>query len=177
MAAFMKRYLVVVLGLLVSPAAWSESTSECSQIENARERLACFDHQFPNAERILPKQQEPAEAKVFAPPPPAAELSSGAEQTASVETRSTQPPASDTGSGGLFGWLDELNIDTEIAAVRSGGQQRMVFRLTNGQIWMQSSPRDLPFAAGDKVNIKNARMGGYIMRSDSGTSTRVRRIE
>ena len=68
-------------------------------------------------------------------------------------------------------------MNSQIAAVRSGGQQRMVFRLANDQIWMQSSPRDLPFSVGDNVNIKNARMGGYIMRSESGTSTRVQRIE
>jgi hypothetical protein len=53
----------------------------------------------------------------------------------------------------------------------------MVFRLENGQIWMQSSPRNLPFAVGNKVAIKSGRIGGYIMRSESGTSTRVKIIE
>jgi hypothetical protein len=35
----------------------------------------------------------------------------------------------------------------------------------------------LPFKAGDKVTIKSGRIGGYIMRSASGTSSRVKLIE
>ena len=87
------------------------------------------------------------------------------------------PGEQGSGGAGLFGWTDQVDLDTEIVAVRRGDQQRMVFRLANGQIWMQNTARDLPFTVGDKVNIKNGRIGGYMMRSEGGTSTRVRRIE
>lgn len=80
-------------------------------------------------------------------------------------------------SSGIFDADENVDFAATIAALRRGDQQRMVFRLDNGQIWMQNAPRDLPFSEGDRVTVKSARLGGYIMRSAGGTSTRVRRIE
>ena len=79
--------------------------------------------------------------------------------------------------GRLFDWKSQPAVESEIAAIRAGSKQRMVFRLANGQMWMQSTPRALPFKAGDKVTIKSGRIGGHIMRSASGTSSRVTLIE
>ena len=56
-------------------------------------------------------------------------------------------------------------------------QKKIVFLLSNEEIWLQDSPRDLPIYRGDEVNIKKATLGGYIMRNESGTSTRVSRIK
>ncbi len=76
----------------------------------------------------------------------------------------------------MLDWQEPTNFTTTIAALRRGDQQRMVFRLENGEIWMQNSPRDLPFKVGDEVTIKSGRLGGHIMRSSRGTSTRIRRV-
>lgn len=56
-------------------------------------------------------------------------------------------------------------------------QQKMAFLLSNDEIWLQDSPRNLPIYRGDEVTIKKATLSGYIMRKNSGTSTRVSRIK
>ena len=72
---------------------------------------------------------------------------------------------------------DDSPIVSRLIGKFSGWDGQTVFKLENGQIWMQSSPRDLPFKEGDRVTIKSGTIGGYILRSESGTSTRVQRIE
>ena len=56
-------------------------------------------------------------------------------------------------------------------------QQKMAFLLSNDEIWLQDSPHNLPIYRGDEVTIKKATLSGYIMRKNSGTSTRVSRIK
>ena len=76
-------------------------------------------------------------------------------------------------------WLgdEKVSLSSTIRAIRAGEKQKMVFLLDNEQIWMQSSPRSLPFEAGDRITIKNALLGGYYLHSERGTSTRVQRIQ
>jgi hypothetical protein len=52
----------------------------------------------------------------------------------------------------------------------------MVFLLANDQVWIQATPRPLPFEVGETVSVRNATLGGYFMRSEKGTSTRVQRV-
>ena len=169
----MKPYsFLVALALLVSANSYAEQTSPCSQIANKAERLECFDREFPSeieaSAKTLPLV-EASQTTVVSTPEPIADV-------VAVD-QSAQKPKEKMSLGGLFDWKSQPEVETEIAAIRSGSKQRMVFRLANGQIWMQSTPRALPFKAGDKVTIKSGRIGGYIMRSASGTSSRVKLIE
>jgi hypothetical protein len=68
------------------------------------------------------------------------------------------------------------DFQSRITELKAGNSQKMVFLLENSQIWLQDSPRTLPFRVGDTVKIKKGLLGGYTMRSKSGTSTRVQRI-
>ena len=169
----MKLYsFLVALALLVSANSYAEQTSACSQIADKAERLECFDREFPGeikeSAKTLPSV-EASQTKVVSTPEPIADVVAA--------DQSAQKPKEKMSLGGLFDWKSQPEVETEIAAIRSGSKQRMVFRLANGQIWMQSTPRALPFKAGDKVTIKSGRIGGYIMRSASGTSSRVKLIE
>lgn len=177
------KNLSVAAYLLVTPClmtalglSHAQATQDCTQIENARERLACFDQQFPRTERptSLPQiRSEPIKAPTTlgTRPPASPEFSA-------VESTRTQPlPAPQPQRNSVLSWDTQLDFETQLVAIRRGDQQRMVFRLANGQIWMQNSPRDQPFQSGDTVTVKSARLGGYIMRNDRGTSARVRRIE
>ncbi len=181
---------------LAGPGTAVAEEVDCASIDDATERLACYDRRF---ERT-PEASEPPEAAEVpevseAPEPPAAAEPSAAEEAAAAagaaviveepvaqqEPAAPEPepaksePAAETQKSGFLG--DELvDIDTTIRAIRRGEQQRMVFMLDNGEIWMQVEPRLLPYREGDVVNVKNARFGGYFMRSEKGTSTRVKRI-
>ena len=70
-----------------------------------------------------------------------------------------------------------MDLTTTIDTIRTEDKQPMVFLLANGEIWMQSSARSLRFHEGDTVRIKNATLGGYFMKADNGTNTRVKRIQ
>ena len=77
----------------------------------------------------------------------------------------------------MLDWKAKVDFTSTLKAVRVGDQQKMVFLLANDEVWLQNSPRQLPFEKGDEVRIKSGTIGGYIMRNTNGTSTRVRRIK
>jgi hypothetical protein len=180
----------LLLGLLGFQAMAAEEV-DCSEIENAVERLACYDGQFgrdekqraaaeSSAEETVPaviesspvveqrKVEPPAEAAPPAAEPPAPEVPAAAVGAV--------PEAGEHTKGGLFG-DERVTLTTTIAAIREGEKQKMIFRLANDQIWIQANPRPLPFEVGDTVTIKNAWLGGYFMTAEKGTSTRVQRIK
>jgi len=164
-------------------------SSHCVDIEDPSERLACFDAQYqdesvpeepvpdesePVVEADSTREPEPAQSDAQAAPPAAVAVAPVAEESAppSSETPPFAPESQAT-------WLgdEKVNLSSTIQAIRAGEKQKMVFLLDNEQIWMQSSPRSLPFETGDRITIKNALLGGYYMHSEKGTSTRVQRIQ
>jgi hypothetical protein len=157
---------------LITATSYADQTSSCSQIADRKERLECFDREFPGEvsvpSDIVSTKAAPATAGPNAETPV---------EDARINQTSLQKPKRKMSLGGLLDWKRQPEVATEITAIRAGSKQRMVFRLANGQIWMQSTPRALPFKAGDKVTIKSGTVGGYIMRSASGTSSRVSLIE
>lgn len=58
---------------------------------------------------------------------------------------------------------------------RQGGE--MVFRLANGQVWMQQAVGHLLADPGERVIVAPARFGGHILTTERSASARVRRIE
>ena len=153
---------------------------DCAQIEDARERLACFDQKYPR-DPDKPNVVPGTRIESSAPRPRAAQQSTDDRQAPyEPQAERREEPAEDRRgfpSGGLLDARDDVNISSTIAAVRFRDKQKMVFRLENGQIWMQSSPRDLPIRVGDAVTIKSGTIGGYILSVDGGVSTRVQRIK
>lgn len=195
---------ILLSALVLSAAALNAGgqTSHCVDIEDPSERLACFDAQFrgqpvpeepgveePVVEESAPDAPEPVAetdrradpepapkpAESAAPEPPAAAVAvtPAAETTLPAPEPAPVTPESDTT------WLgdEKVNLSSTIRAIRAGEKQKMVFLLDNEQVWMQASPRSLPFEAGDRITIKNALLGGYYMHSENGASTRVQRIQ
>ena len=59
---------------------------------------------------------------------------------------------------------------------RPGGE--FVFRLANGQAWVQQAARFIAVEAGERVVIAPARLGGgHILATERSATTRVRRLE
>ncbi len=141
---------------------------DCRDINNAAERLACYDAQFPKT-TDAPKGEESSET-IYETALPKTSAS------APVQNEQSDPPFT-TDKGGLFDKKPDITVNSTISAVKNERQKKMVFRLENGQIWLQTAPRSLPIKVGDKVTIKTATMGGYMLRNENNTSTRVRRIK
>ncbi|MEM7218527.1 MAG: type VI secretion system-associated protein TagO [Pseudomonadota bacterium] len=94
--------------------------------------------------------------------------------TANGSGASGAPKTSDTK---LFGWREPIDFASTIKAVRTRDKQRMLFQLENDEVWMQSTPRNLPIKVGDEVTIKSTLVGGYMLRNADGVGTRVKRIK
>jgi hypothetical protein len=166
------KYVLAVLFVSVAAGAQAQAT-DCTKIENARERLACYDRQFPRTDVPSPLPEIRTETirgpDVPAPPP-----------TGTGEADPPAPPVAaepEAGRGGLMDWDEAVNLSTTIKSVRRRDQQKMVFRLANDQIWIQDAPRSLPIREGDEVTITNATVGGYMLRTAGGVTTRVHRIK
>ena len=57
------------------------------------------------------------------------------------------------------------------------GEGEMVFRLANGQAWMQQTPGFMLANPGERVVITAARLGGDILATERSAATRVQRLE
>lgn len=166
----LKSVSIALVFTLLAPEVLAEEMN-CSQIENARDRLACFDRFFP---------RDPSRANVLPDPQPAMKASPSLEEPDMEGVAPASPGTTRKRPRGFLDWPeaeDAEEISSTIAAIRRQDKTRMVFRLENGQIWMQVAPRDLPFQEGDRVTIKVGRIGGMTMRSEGGTSTRVQKIQ
>ena len=185
----MKRLTIL---LLVPVLSWSQganaAASDCAAIENASERLACFDRAFPKNEPV--PEAPPAPVQAPPPPEPVADVPvPPAEVEQTVEVIPEPPPRERTKKAakpkqvkekekkpGFFNRGDKEVIAATVVEMMNKNKQRMVFRLSNDQVWIQTSPRNLPISVGDDVTIKEGTIGGHILRNDNGISTRVRLI-
>ena len=185
------KYLAFAL-LFLSTSALAESAQECAKLVRTADRLACFDKLFPTETTKIIKS-ETVQTK------PTSNQSTKSQQKetmvgmnnskASSTTNGTSFDDSERGSmeseksdgkgfslGSIFNRNPKADFTSQIKELKSGNSQKMVFLLENGEIWLQNSPRTLPFKVGDTVKLKNGLFGGYVMHSESGTSTRVQRI-
>ena len=188
--------LVVVAGW--SNAAAAAERVDCSKIEDPGERLACYDRQFRPGESTTSKADAATAAAAETGVPeavapetvaPATDRHGALAEPAPGEPAAPPPPGLSeevAGEGGTpddggkrettFLGDEKVDLTSTIKAILAGEKQKMVFQLENNQIWIQASPRPLPFREGDKVTIRNALLGGYFMRSEKGVNTRVQRI-
>jgi hypothetical protein len=164
------RLLLLLVLITAAQQSWTTEAADCASIEDDARRLACFDASVSG--KAIP--QMPSAPSAPPPPPPAAEPSS----SPPVAAESPVAPSGDTSAAPETGFMGDEKIDltTTIEAIHAGEKQKMVFLLANDQVWIQATPRPLPFEVGDTVSVRNATLGGYFMRSEKGTSTRVQRV-
>ena len=179
------KYLPFLL-LFFSFSVFGETAQECAKLVRTDDRLACFDKLFPSKtdkmieSETVQKKQPSADSRNFTD-------SSTREVAKTTQDELTRPDKSkidgeDERNSLGFSLSKIFNRDpggdfqSRITELKAGNSQKMVFLLENSQIWLQDSPRTLPFRVGDTVKIKKGLLGGYTMRSKSGTSTRVQRI-
>jgi hypothetical protein len=199
------KYVSFILLLLTSPA-YAENGPDCSSIKDRNARLACFDRLFPIAPETPKQQalstDGPQTTQTAAPVTqagqPAAPAKSPIPSSQPVPVTAQSPSAPAVTETPAIAKADKKNKtsftknllrktkrmfdreSTEIIAtikeVIDRDRKKMVFLLDNDQIWLQTSPRNLPIRQDDKVTIKSGVIGGHILRNEKGTSTRVERI-
>lgn len=169
---YLSRFSLVLLLLVVPHFVSAEEVRvSCSNIADAAERLACFDRTFPGASQRDLQQTEITASQ----PDPVNSNPSVQSEAPTVVTRVEEPVQ--PSKGGMFSKKAKLNISSRLKSVRDSDKQKMIFLLENDQIWIQDSPRSLPFSKGQDVTIKSGTVGGYSISNAEGVSTRVRRIK
>ena len=169
----------------ITLAAGAAAPTECADIEDADARLACFDELYPGTKATdaqVTDDAPPIEDVPIAGPRASTDTAASAPEpleTVDLEDRAVPAPEPDAKPkrkwfSGFSG--EKVEFTSTIKVVRRGDKQKMVFLLDNDEIWMQATPRPLPFDEGQTVTIRSAMMGGYFMSNEKGTRTRVQRI-
>jgi len=148
-------------------AAEARDTERCRALNDDAERLRCYDTLFPRTSapsaQSAPRDQPP------------------------------QPPAQTSGQGsldsnGMFGLTGAQEraaagtkiverISASVTELRHERDGRFVVYLDNGQVWRQietdtwSAPRQ-----GERITIRRAAFGSYLLETDENLATHVRRI-
>ena len=169
--------------LLLTFCGLAFGAEDCSEIADHQDRLSCYDFKFPRTE-TSPSYQKASvltrEVEVDEQVMP--EASTEAESATSIISNAEPVEANmESSKSSFWGFLKKDKALEEVTVtvmdILNKDQQKMAFLLSNDEIWLQDAPRNLPIYRGDEVTIKKATLGGYIMRNNSGTSTRVSRIK
>ena len=179
-----QQTFTVALALAVSLNAVSASAGtaeDCVEIRDRAARLECFDQVFPRRKDGSPPAPEAEDSAqdapvVVAPPPDRPASEPAPAQPAPDERQAGERRFGLPGLGGLFDRGETQSITSRVVAVRQRDKQKMVFLLENDQIWIQVSPRDVPIEEGDMVTVSSTLMGGHMLRTAHGVTTRVNRI-
>ena len=183
-AGFGLRLGAAILALvLLAPASAAEqapAVAQCRQIDDALERLACYDRATTPEVVDQPQMQEETVSKAtesaVQPSPRTADAAETAEEIA-------RP-------GRLRRWFRRDGDDGTPAKDESGAVTAEVVRveelmlgnyqlaLDNGEVWRENEYEPYAsYAVGDRVTIKPAPMGGHALRNErTRQSVRVRRV-
>ena len=147
---YQPRWLVFALFMWVAGALPSQaSVTDCINIASDQLRLACYDRLFKGQAK---PSADPMDATI-----------SAAEK--SIARRESPSPS--TG----------VDVNGRVVQIEKTLHNELLVELDNGQVWQQLSPRLMPINEGDEVIVKKARLGGFILSTSSGGSTRVKRRE
>ncbi len=167
-----QRLLFVICALaaaLQAPEARADDAlrqqlQHCLEVPSALRRLDCFD-------RLARSTVDgEADASVASLPPTPAERDADVEERVGAERprrsgTSREPPES----------VD--SVSSRIARMEQRPRGEFVFHLENGQIWTELEAGRGRYENGMEVTIRRTRFGGFMLSSNGGRATRVRRIE
>ncbi len=175
----MKRLLSALLFLAQPALAGEHALTECRQIEDVEERVACYD-------RFVDSQSPMRSDDV------SHDMNSD-EGSETVSVAETTEPRVVPDAQSLFGTNDaeakrivEASLEIEqidrivatVTDVRQSTTRKLTVTLDNGQVWRQLDSRPMRLGAGEAVVIRKASLGSFLMEKQSGgRSIRVRRAD
>ena len=188
-----------------SPAAQAAApawAAECAAQDDDAARLACYDsHNAPrkaaakaqgsasaNAQGSAPaiaQDSVPAKVRGSAPPSTPGSAAAKAQDSATAQAQGAAPQAAPGKDFGLPKHesappqaAEPADLIAHVASVSPRLTGELLLKLDNGQSWVQAQRKSgVNIKAGERVSIAQGAFGGYLLRSDSGVSMRVRRLE
>lgn len=163
--------LAALAALPAAPAA--ETSHPCAQVRDDTDRLACYDAAFGKPARPATatsagdSPRPPAATPPSAPPaagrPTAAPTAAKPERAVAKSDAPVQTTATFTAAVTAFSRLNN---------------GRFVVTLENGQVWQQIEPDAVAeVAVGDKVTLRPAMLGSWMLVTRAGVKTRVTRVK
>jgi hypothetical protein len=143
--------------------------TECAALDDPAARLACFDAAFPRASRASPPgpAMAPAAAAAAAatdePPSEARKFGLSTQQRKAIEPKPAQP--------------EMVATTAAVRTVRRLPPGYLLIELDNDQLWQQTEiDSRVWLRPGDRVTIRRAALGSYLLDTPAHFSTRVRRL-
>jgi hypothetical protein len=153
--------LVAVLALLATLPAMAQPTPDshpCARVSAPTERLACYDAAFPRSTAAI------AESKAIA------------EEQARQEFGLSERERRERDSTGLTAPLPE-RLESTVTRVDFAANGARVITLDNGQVWQQSEVSSKGrLTIGDRVVLRNAALGSFMLVTPGRVALRVRRL-
>ena len=180
-----------------SPAAQAAApawAAECAAQDDDAARLACYDsHNAPRkaaakaqgSAPAIAQDSVPAKVRGSAPPSTPGSAAAKAQDSATAQAQGAAPQAAPGKDFGLPKHesappqaAEPADLIAHVASVSPRLTGELLLKLDNGQSWVQAQRKSgVNIKAGERVSIAQGAFGGYLLRSDSGVSMRVRRLE
>jgi hypothetical protein len=173
--------IVAVTGLFAAlvPSPTAADTRRpahpCAALTDPTARLACFDEAFvaPDAEVAADTTHAAAAADVQ----PAAEGRPEAQAGPATDEFGLNPALRRAREAANPGEGSPDRIEARVVGLQRRGTGELTIALDNGQVWIQVEVSHKRLAEGDRVLIRKAAFGSYLLVTPSRASMRVRRIE
>lgn len=189
------RLTWITLGTILLSAQASanieQQLTQCADINDKLERLACYDTLANNVTSAMPAiaaapaivpvvnakpALAPAEPVVVAAPAAVAAVSNTATSAATPVA-----PQTNVDEFGLTKKADEVVIEKvymDIASVKKDPYGALIITFTNGQVWKQTESKSFKLKSGETVYIEKGALSSFILSSDSrNSSIRVKRLQ
>ena len=195
-------FLAIACFLLLTPRYGfaAESLADCAAINNSNARLACFDKlagasgQADTAPvAAVPAPAMPAASTQATPPAPVASTETAPIPVSAPITTSAAPATEPAPVTGVSSYQDIFGLENQ-AAVKGvkkissriindfdGWDGRTVFRLENGQVWVQKDVNSTMSWRGSShpiATIKRKAFNSYLLKVEGvNKSVRVKRVK
>ena len=189
----MKRltFLTIACSLLLAPLYGfsEESLADCATISDASARLACFDKLAGTSTTPVTSPARPVASTQPVPPAPVTIIESAPAADTAPEKPATEP----TPVAGVSSYQDLFGLENQ-AAIKGikqitsriindfdGWDGKTVFRLENGQVWMQKDVNSSLSWRGSShpvATIKRKTFNSYLLKVEgTNKSVRVTRVK
>ncbi|KFZ36777.1 hypothetical protein HR45_14235 [Shewanella mangrovi] len=181
------RYLWIAVAAagfsLPSMASVEQAVLNCAKVDNAQQRLACFDKLSQSLTHLAGNSSA---SSAPTPAAPASTVVVPQAPVAPVAPRGTSatPPSVPTqvNPQQLFGAKSKIEdltpdaIELTVASISKSLRGEMSITFKNGQVWKQLEAKHYRLRVGDKVTIKKASLGSFLLYAEGrNSSIRVQR--